>query len=48
LYGRGKTLKRLPIRLVILPVPPEKAEIARQKLRRSGSKRRNRPVNTPC
>jgi hypothetical protein len=42
LYGRGKTLKRLPIRLVILPVPPEKAEIARQKLRRSGSKRQNK------
>jgi hypothetical protein len=38
LYGRGKTIKRLPIRLLILAVPPDKAEIARKKLRRSASK----------
>ncbi len=38
LYGRGKTTKGLPIRLIILPLPPEKAEIARKKVRRSGSK----------
>lgn len=42
LYGRGKKIKRLPIRLVILPPPPEKAEIARKKLRRSGSKRQHK------
>jgi hypothetical protein len=46
LYGRGKTVKRLPIRLVILPVPPEKAEIARKKVRRSGSKRQHKV--DPC
>jgi hypothetical protein len=39
LYGRGKKTKRLPIRLIFLPLPPEKAEIARKKVRRSGSKR---------
>jgi hypothetical protein len=39
LYGRGKKTKRLPIRLLILPLPPEKAEIARKKVRRSGNKR---------
>lgn len=42
LYGRGKTIKRLPIRLLILAVPPEKAEIARKKVRRSGSKRQHK------
>src|SRR4051794_21502301 len=41
LYGRGKTIKRLPIRLLILPVPPDKAEIARKKLRRSANKRQH-------
>jgi Transposase DDE domain len=41
LYGRGKTIKRLPIRLLILAVPPDKAEIARKKLRRSASKRQH-------
>jgi hypothetical protein len=41
LYGRGKGSKRLPIRLLILPVPPDKAEIARNKLRRSASKRQH-------
>jgi len=39
LYGRDKKTRRLPIRLVVLPLPPEKAEIARNKVRRSGSKR---------
>jgi hypothetical protein len=39
LYGRGKKIKRLPIRLMILPLPPEKAEIARKKIRRSANKR---------
>jgi hypothetical protein len=39
LYGRGKKIKRLPIRLMILPLPPEKAEIARKKVRRSANKR---------
>ena len=39
LYGRAKTIKRLPIRLVILPLPAEQAEIARKKVRRSASKR---------
>jgi hypothetical protein len=42
LYGRGKKTKRLPIRLVILPLPPEKAEIARKKVQRSGSKRQHK------
>jgi hypothetical protein len=42
LYGRGKNIKRLPIRLIILPLPPEKAEIARQKVRRGGSKRQRK------
>lgn len=41
LYGRGRTIKRLPIRLLILPVPADKAEIARKKLRRSASKRQH-------
>jgi hypothetical protein len=41
LYGRDKKTQRLPIRLVILPLPPEKAEIARSKVRRSGSKRQH-------
>jgi hypothetical protein len=39
LYGRGKTIKRLAIRLLILAVPPDKAEIARNKVRRSANKR---------
>jgi hypothetical protein len=42
LYGRGKTIKRLPIRLIILPLPPEKAEIARKKVRQSGSKHQHK------
>jgi hypothetical protein len=42
LYGGGKTIKRLPIRLMILPLPPEKAAIARAKVRRSGSKRQHK------
>jgi hypothetical protein len=46
LYGRGKTVKRLPIRLVILPLPAQKAEIARNKVRRSGSKRQHKV--DPC
>jgi Transposase DDE domain len=41
LYGRGKTIKRLAIRLLILAVPPDKAEIACKKLRRSASKRQH-------
>jgi hypothetical protein len=41
LYGRGTKTKRLPIRLVILPLPSEKAENARKKVRRSGSKRQH-------
>jgi hypothetical protein len=41
LYGRGKTIKRLAIRLLILAVPPDKAEIARNKLRRSANKRQH-------
>jgi hypothetical protein len=39
LYGRGKKIKRLPIRLMILPLPPEKAELARKKVKRSANKR---------
>jgi hypothetical protein len=42
LYGRGRTIKRLPIRLIILPLPPEKAAIARKKVRQSGSKRQRK------
>jgi hypothetical protein len=42
LHGRGKTLQRLAIRLLILPVPPDKAEIARKKLRRNASRRQHR------
>lgn len=42
LYGRGKKIKRLPIRLMILPLPPEKAEIARTKVRRGGNKRQHK------
>jgi hypothetical protein len=38
LHGRGRRLRKRPIRLVILPLPPEKAEIARQKVRRIASK----------
>jgi hypothetical protein len=42
LHGRGKTLRRLPIRLVIQPLPPEKAAIAREKARRIASKHQTR------
>lgn len=42
LAGRGKTMRRLPIRLVILALPPEKAEIARQKARRIASKQQTK------
>jgi hypothetical protein len=41
LYGRGQTIKRLAIRLLILAVPADKADIARNKLRRSASKRQH-------
>lgn len=42
LHGRGKRIRRLPIRLVILPLPPEKAEIAREKARRAASKHQSK------
>lgn len=41
LYGRGQTIKRLAIRLLILPLAADKADIARTKLRRSASKRQH-------
>jgi IS4 transposase len=41
LHGRKKETQRLPIRLIILPLPPAMAEIARQKARRTASKHQN-------
>lgn len=42
LHGRKKKTQRLPIRLIILPLPPEMAEIARQKARRTAGKHQNK------
>jgi hypothetical protein len=42
LYGRGKAVKRLPIRLMVLPLPPDKAEIARKKAMQTASKHQNK------
>ena len=38
LHGRGARLRKLPIRLAILPLPADKAEIARRKVRRIANK----------
>jgi Transposase DDE domain len=42
LYGRGKRIRKLPLRLAIVPLPPEKAEIARKKIRRTASKQQTK------
>jgi len=42
LYGRGKRIRKLPLRLAILPLPPDKVEIARRKLRRIASKQQSK------
>ncbi|HUM07689.1 MAG TPA: IS4 family transposase [Acidocella sp.] len=42
LHGRGKQVRKLPIRLVILPLPPDKAEMARKKVRRIASKQQTK------
>jgi hypothetical protein len=42
LHGRNKRIRRLPIRLVILPLPPDKAEIAREKAKRAASKHQSK------
>jgi len=42
LYGRHKNTKRLPIRLIVKPLPPEQAELARAKVRRASNKRQNK------
>ena len=42
LHGRGKQVKRLPLRLVILPLPPEKTGDAVKKVKRRGSGKQHR------
>jgi Transposase DDE domain len=42
LYGRRKHIRALPLRLLILPLPPDKAEIAREKVRRIASKQQTK------
>jgi hypothetical protein len=42
LHARGMRLRKLPIRLAILALPPEKAEIARKKVRRIASKQQTK------
>ena len=38
LHGRGRKIQRLAVRLVAVPLPPDKAEIAREKARRTANK----------
>jgi hypothetical protein len=42
LYGRGKRIRKVPIRLAILPLPPDKVEIARKKIRRIATKQQSK------
>jgi hypothetical protein len=42
LHGRGRRLRKLPIRLAILALPADKAEIARTKARRIASKQQTK------
>jgi hypothetical protein len=42
LYGRGKRISRVPVRLVIMPLPPDKIERARKKIRRIATKQQTR------
>jgi hypothetical protein len=42
LYGRGKHTRQLPVRLAILPLAPDKVEIARKKIRRIASKQQTK------
>jgi hypothetical protein len=42
LYGRGTRVRKLPLRLAILPLPPDKVEIARKKIRRTASKQQTK------
>ena len=42
LYGRGTRIRKLPLRLTILPLPPDKVEIARKKIRRIASKQQSK------
>ena len=40
--GSGRRARLLPIRVLIMPLPPDKAEINRQKLRRKASKHQDK------
>ena len=42
LYGRGKQIRGLPIRLILLPLPPDKAAAAREKVRRIARKQQTK------
>jgi hypothetical protein len=42
LYGRGKQIRKLPIRLAILALPRDKVEIARKKIRRIATKQQSK------
>jgi DDE family transposase len=42
LYGRGRHIRRLPIRLILLALPPDKAEAAREKVRRIARKQQTK------
>jgi IS4 transposase len=42
LHGRREQVRAPPLRLVILPLPPDKAEIAREKVRRIASKQQTK------
>lgn len=42
LYGRNKQTRALPLRLILMPLPPDKAEIAREKVRRIARKQQTK------
>ena len=42
LYGRGKRIRGLPVRLAILALPPDKVEIARKRIRRIATKQQSK------
>jgi hypothetical protein len=48
LYGRGKHVRKLPLRLAILPLPPDKIETARKKIRRIATKQQTNLIQRRC